>query len=96
MLSEPECHKVMDVLRQTNTEASKITLKQRMLQKKKEKNEKKFTNKNMFKKAFELKKHRNSLRHKIKIMRKEKIFPLPMGPTNYRKQFGIIPKIIIK
>ena len=96
VLTEPECHKVMSVLRQTNTAASKLTLKERMLQKKIARNQKLFTNENYFKKSLEKEKNKNSLRNRIKLMRKQKIFPQPVGPTNYKKQFGMLKKIVIK
>ena len=96
VFTESECLKVMKVLRQTNTEASKLTLKHRMIEKQKEKNIKKFTNVNNLKKALVTEKNKNSLRNKIKLMRKQKIFPQPVGPTDYRKQYGMLEKIVIK
>lgn len=96
VFTEPECLEVMKVLRQTNTKASKLTLQHRMIEKQKEKNIKKFTNVNNLKKALVTEKNRNSLRNKIKLMRKQKIFPQPVGPTDYRKQYGMLEKIVIK
>lgn len=96
VLSEPECHKVMSVLRQTNVAASMITLNQRMHKKQQAKQLKKFTNKTNFKKSLIQEKNKNSLRNRIKLMRKQRIFPQPIGPTNYKRQFGLLRKIVIK
>lgn len=96
VLTEPECLKVMSVLRQANTRASVITLKKRMIEKRETNHLKRLSNHNYFKKTVANEKNQNSLRNKIKLMRKQKIFPQPVGPTNYRKQYGMLPKIVIK
>lgn len=69
-------------------------------ERKKTKSEKKLQNKienpNFIKNQLFKAAVKNSLRHKIKRMRKERIFPQPKSYMNYNKRKGLLKKNSIK
>lgn len=82
----------MNVLRSTHQTIGQKLCAERV----KKKKEKKLDNVNFLINQQNFMKNANSLRRKIKKMRKERIFPQPKSYTNYRNRNGLLKKNSIK
>ncbi|KAG5674914.1 hypothetical protein PVAND_004859 [Polypedilum vanderplanki] len=82
----------MEVLRQTQKNIGEELYDKRV----KDKREEKFKNINFLKDQIQRNKNKNSLKQKIKMMRKQAIFPQPKSYMNYRNRNGLLKKNSIK
>jgi hypothetical protein len=98
--NESDINEYMKVLRQTNQEIASALLDERTKAKKEEKIAKKSKNFNVVKQNLNSMRNRNeekdSLKKKIRQMRRDKVFPLPKSFTNYKRRNGFISKNLIK
>jgi hypothetical protein len=89
---EAAVSEIMDVLRQTQVNIGEQLYEERI----KGKREKKFKNVNFLKNQIQRNKNKDSLKRRIKAMRKRAIFPQPKSYTNYRNRNGLLKKNSIK
>lgn len=84
----------MSVLRKTNAEIGKTLLAERLKQKANEREKKRAQNPNVVKNMLVTGKRdrKQTVKYKIRQMRRDRIFPLPKSYMNYRNRNGLLKK----
>lgn len=93
-INEEKISKYMQVLRKTNQEIGKALIEERRIDRKKEKESKKLKSVHAVRENLRI--SQNSLRMKIREMRKIRVYPLPKSFMNYKKRNGLLGKNTIK
>lgn len=98
MTNEKEINKFMTVLRKTNQAIGHVMLEDRLKTKKEEKEARKSRNVNFVKQKIinHREESQDSIKKKIRQMRRDKKFPLPKSFTNYNGRKGLLRKNSIK
>lgn len=96
LMDESNVSKIMTVLRGTNTAISQLTLQQRESEKMHKRKLEKMMNRSVFISKIREEKNKHRLSNRIKQMRRDRIFPQPIGKSNYKRKFGVLQKNSIK
>lgn len=93
---EKNINEYMKVLRKTNNTIGAALLEERKRAKQEKKESEKSKNINYCKQMMKKNDEKNSLKKKIRQMRRDATFPLPKSYMNYKKRVGILGKNTIK
>ena len=92
--NEKDIDQYMGVLRKTNAKIGETLLTERLKQKAEEREERRHKNVNVIKNILHAGKNerKQSVKKKIRQMRRVRIFPLPKSYMNYRNRTGLLKK----